>query len=389
MEEKMNKKVIPILLAFLCMGFGDAAGPIVGLAKNEFGVSNFVAQLLPFMGFVMFGILSIPMGIFQDKYGKKKTLIFGYTIALIGVTIPIFSLSSFMLLLPTFLFLGAGATILQVSGNPIMRDVSSEGNYSRNLSIGQFVKAIGSLAGPILPAVAARWLGMDWRIIFPVFLVGIVISLISLTGTHIEESSEVDEEPTTFKSSLSLLTNKYVLMMVLGIFIYVGAEVSMSSGIPLYLKANYGVNIAKMGVLGTGLFFTMLMAGRFLGGVILNWIKPEKFLLGTSILAVLGVLGLFIDSAAVSVASVVLIGLSFANVFPLIFSITVDRLPEKTNELSGLMITAIIGGALLPPIMGIVQDLTSITIGFLVPFAAICYVCWIAIRNYMIMSNEG
>jgi len=385
----MNKKVLPILLAFLCMGFGDAAGPIVGLAKNTYNVSNFIAQLLPFMGFIMFGLLSIPMGIFQDKHGKKRTLIVGYIVALIGVAIPIFGLDSFIILLPTFLLLGAGATILQVAGNPIMRDVSGKGNYSRNLSIGQFVKAIGSLAGPLLPAIAARWMGADWRVIFPVFSIGILISLVSLVGTHIEECPETEEEPTTFKSSLGMLSNNYVLMMVLGIFIYVGAEVCMSSGIPLYLKDNFGIDIQKMGVLGTGLFFTTLMIGRFLGGVILNWLKPEKFLLITSILSILGILGLFIGNAIISVVSVVIIGFSFANVFPLIFSITVDRLPEKTNELSGLMITAIVGGALLPPIMGFLQDLTNVTIGFLVPLAAICYVCWVAIKNYRIMTSEG
>ena len=377
----MNKKVVPILLAFLCMGFGDAVGPFVGLAKAEFELSNFLAMIIPFMGFIMFGLLSVPMGIFQDRYTKKKTLVLGLVIALIGLSIPIFGLSHFILFLLTVLLLGAGATILQVAGNPIMRDVSQEGQYSRNLSIGQFVKAIGSLAGPVIPAVAAAWFGADWKVIFPIFVGGILITLVSVLSTHIEESKEADKEPTTFKSSLSLLSNKYVAMMVIGIFIYVGAEVCMSSGIPLYLEDNFGVNIEKMGVLGTGLFFTTLMIGRFMGGVILNWLKPQKFFIITSILAVLGILGLFVGTATLAIISVIIIGLSFANIFPLIFSITVDHMPEKTNELSGLMVTAIVGGALLPPLMGFVQDQTTVSLGFVVPLLALVYVTWVAFKN--------
>ena len=384
----MNKKVVPILLAFLCMGFADAVGPFVGLAKAEFELSNFVAMLIPFMGFLMFGLLSVPMGIFQDKHSKKTTLIVGLLIALIGLSIPIFGLSHFSLFLLTVLLLGAGATILQVAGNPIMRDVSQEGKYSRNLSIGQFVKAIGSLAGPLIPAIAAAWFGADWKVIFPIFVGGILITLFSVLTTHVEESKEADQEPTTFSSSLSLLSNKYVAMMVFGIFIYVGAEVCMSSGIPLYLEDNFGVNIEKMGVLGTGLFFTTLMIGRFLGGVILNWIKPQKFFIITSILGVIGILGLFVGTTTIAIISVIVIGLSFANVFPLIFSITVDHIPEKTNELSGLMVTAIVGGALVPPLMGFVQDQTTVSLGFLVPLAAFVYITYVAIKNLSITEVE-
>ena len=384
----MNKKVVPILLAFLCMGFGDAVGPFVGLAKAEFELSNFMAMIIPFMGFIMFGLLSVPMGIFQDKHSKKTTLIVGLVIALIGLAITIFGLSHFFLFLLTVLLLGAGATILQVAGNPIMRDVSLEGKYSRNLSIGQFVKAIGSLAGPIIPAVAAAWFGADWKVIFPIFVGGILITLFSVLTTNVEESKEADKEPTTFSSSLSLLSNKYVAMMVFGIFIYVGAEVCMSSGIPLYLEDNFGVNIERMGVLGTGLFFTTLMIGRFLGGVILNWIKPQKFFIITTILAVIGILGLFVGTTTVAIISVIVIGLSFANVFPLIFSITVDHMPEKTNELSGLMVTAIVGGALVPPLMGFIQDLTTVSIGFLVPLAAFVYITYVAIKNLSITEVE-
>ncbi len=377
----MSKKTIPIFLAFLVMGFGDAVGPFVGLAKNEFNLSNTLAFIIPFLGFLMFGLLSVPMGIFQDRKGKKFTLELGLAIALIGLIIPIFGLNSFPKFLLTVLLLGIGATILQVAGNPIMRDVSEEGKYSRNLSLGQFVKAIGSLSGPVIPVVAARYFNADWRVMFPIYSFFILITIISVATLKIKEKRGSEQKPASFKSCLSLLKNRYVLMMVLGIFLYVGAEVSISSGIPVHLKSRFGIDIQKLGLLGTGLFFTALVVGRFLGGVILNWIKAEKFFVITSIVSIVSLLGLFTGIKLIVIVSVIFIGLGFANIFPLIFSITIEKMPEKTNELSGLMITAIVGGAILPPLMGILSDALSTTAGFLVPVGAILYILWLSLNN--------
>jgi FHS family L-fucose permease-like MFS transporter len=123
----MRFRTLPVFLAFLAMGFGDAVGPFVGLAKNEFQLSNTVATLIPFVGFIMFGLLSVPFGVFQDKRGKKLVLIMGLCVILAGLLNASFGLNSFARFLLTVLLVGAGAAILQVAGNPIMRDVSERG----------------------------------------------------------------------------------------------------------------------------------------------------------------------------------------------------------------------------------------------------------------------
>ena len=248
-----NLRSIPVFLAFLCMGFGDAVGPFVGLAREHFHLSNFMATMIQFVGFLMFFVLSIPMGIYQDKRGKKHVLMIGLFVALVGLVIPIVGgLESYAVFLFTILLLGGGAAILQVAGNPIMRDVSPEGKYSRNLSLGQFVKAIGSLSGPVIPVVAARLFGAGWAVIFPIYSVALLITLIVLWFTRIDEEKTDSTNPATFKSSFRLLGNGYVAMMVIGIFIYVGAEQSMSSGIPLFLNDRFGIDIQEIGVAGTG-----------------------------------------------------------------------------------------------------------------------------------------
>ena len=377
----MKIKTFPVFLAFLAMGFGDAVGPFVGLAKDEFSLNNTMAFLLPFMGFIMFGLLSVPMGVYQAKKGKKFILLIGLFIMLFGISIPFFGLSSFNLLLITVLLLGAGATILQVAGNPIMRDVSDKGKYSRNLSLAQFVKAIGSLSGPVIPVIATAFFGVNWKILFPIYAVALVATIIFVLTLKVEEKKFSTNDPVTLGSCLALLKNGYVFMMVAAIFLYVGAEVCMSSGIPIYLQSKFGIKIEKLGILGTGLFFTSLMIGRFLGGIILNWISPRKFFITTVVVSLVALLGFFTDIASVVVVSVILVGLGFANIFPLVFSIMVDSMPQKTNELSGLMVTAVVGGAFIPPIMGFVADKTAVEFGFIVPLVALLYIGWTSLKN--------
>jgi len=366
----------PIFLAFLCMGFGDVVGPLTSQLQADYELTNFMAGLVTFMGFIMFGLLSVPMALFQDRKSRKFVLLLGMVIALIGLILPILGdFSSFGLLLGALLLLGTGATLLQVAGNPIMRDVSPEGKYSRNLSFGQFFKAIGSLSGALIPLMAAKYWNLDWKILFPIYSVVLLIAVIYLYVVKIDEQKDDAATPASFGSVLALLKNPYVFFMVLAIFLYVGAEVSMSAKLPNYLAHQFNYDIKELGLWGTLFFFLALMTGRFLGGVILNWMSPTRFLKVTTVIAMLGILGLYIaPTAVIGFVSIFLIGLGFANIFPLVFSITIDAMPERSNEISGLMVTAIIGGAFVPLIFRAVADIFSLMAGFVVTLVCIGYI---------------
>ncbi len=385
-------RTIPIFFAFLCMGFGDVVGPLVGLVKESFDVSNFQAQLMTFSGFVMFGLLSIPLGLIQDRKGKKFIMNLGLIVAFAGLIIPVLNgmygpsidlsgegQGKFIALLFAILMLGAGATTLQVVGNPIMRDVSAAGKYSSNLSFAQSVKAIGSSLGFLLPPFAIKFFGLDWTLLFPVYAVLILINFIWFNSVKFEEKKQNTTQAATFLSCFKLLGNGYVLMMVLAIFFYVGAEVSMSSGVPILMKENFGIQTFGLWVTWA-LFFLPILIGRFAGGLILRKLSAKKFLIITVILSAIGFILIFTGNQYLTFASIILIGLGFANIFPLIFSITVDRMPERSNELSGLMVTAIVGGAIIPPLMGFVVDQSTVLLGFMVPFAALLYIAFITFR---------
>ncbi|MEG8945659.1 MFS transporter [Rosettibacter firmus] len=388
----MKTRIFPIYLIFLCMGFGDVVGPLVGLAKESFTLSYTMAQLIPFTGFIMFGLLSIPVGIIQDRVGKKFVLKIGLMTALTGLFIAIASglhgnnisftnnnSLNFYLLLITILSLCAGATILQVVGNPVVYDVSPEGKYSKNLSLAQFYKSIGSSIGFLLPPISAIYFNLDWSILFPVFAVLVLFTFFSIQHLNIE--TKFEKKHATFSSCFSLLKEKYVLLMVISIFLYVGAEVSMSSGIPIYIKEYFGKSDYSLW-LSWSLFFLPLVIGRYSGAKILNKVHAKKFFLITTLLSVIGLCTLFTAKEYLVYFGIILIGFGFANIFPLIFSLVIEKFPARSNELSGLMISAISGGAIVPLIMGKISDAKSLLIGFNVPLICLLYILFTAIISY-------
>lgn len=358
------------------MGFGDAVNSFVGIAKDKFSLNNLEANLIAFAGFIMFGLLSVPMGVLQDKVGKKNTLMSGLILEVLGVALVlILGVNQFTIFLIAILLLGAGSTILQVSGNPIMRDVSDEGQYSSNLSLGQFVKAIGSFTAPAVFTIAALKGYTEkecWPILLPIFAVAIAISIVSVATLKIQET-KADSKPASLGSCLALLANPFVALMVLGIFLYVGAEVCMASGLPVYFKDKFGFTPESATQFVT-YFFIAIMIARFLGAMILKAMKPKTFLALTSAFSLLGFVLLASGVKSLSIVALFIIALGFANIFPLIFSITIDKMPEKSSELSGLMITAICGGAFIPLVMGKLADVSGNLVGFAVPALCVVYI---------------
>ncbi len=390
----MVKKAIPLYLIFTAMGLVDATGPMVSLARESFSISTTMATLLPLFGYLMYGLFSVPMGVLQDRKGKKFTMNLGLSIALVGLLIPVFSglrgsmvidsgsLNHFYRILVAILFLGAGASILQVSGNPMMRDVSEEGDYSRNLTLAQSFISVGSSLGFLLPVLMLYLFGFDWSIVFPCFLAIVLAGTVWMNVVTIKEKRNDSDHPASIKSCIKLLRNRYVLIMVLGIFVYCGLEIAMSSHVPILLKEKYSISVEKKGILISWLLLYLpILLGRVAGSRIMLIIAPRRLLLITGLVALSGLLFIFMGSFYLTLIGIFLAGLGFANIFPLIFSLSIERMPQHTNELSGLMVSAIAGGAFIPPLMGLIADHLSILTAFIVPVICIAYLLFVALVN--------
>ncbi len=288
--------------------------------------------------------------------------------------------TGYVMLVAAIFFIGIGMTLLQVAGNPIMRDVSEEGRFARNLTFAQFIKGLGSIAGPAV-AIALVSRGLPWNSIFSVFGAVVAITLAGVAFLKVDARKGDDKPPASIASSFALLGHPYVFMMILGLFLYVGAEVGVNSWIATFLNQKFQFDLGSLATGGIAFFFVALSIGRLIGSAVLNFMSARQFLVVTAGLSVLGTLGIMLGSKEVAVASIFLTGLGFGNIFPLIFSILIDRMPERSAELSGLLCMAIGGGALMPLVMGAVNDaFGSVTAAMAVPFVSCLYILFLGLR---------
>ena len=374
-------RTIPIFLTFFLMGLADAMGPMSDAVQRDYHVSNVVSTLLSFFVFIAFAVFSVPGGLLAGVIGRKKLLLLGLGLNALALLIPSLQAPSFVLLLGCIFLLGVGTTFLQVAGNPIMRDVSAEGTYSRNLAFAQGIKGIGSTASTYLvTAVSALAFvqGMGWRGTFPLFFVLMVLAFVTVALLRVQEA--VAEEPPSLGSSLSLLGEPVFFRAVLGIFLYVGAEASMGRFLLPTLK-EIGVSETTASRFGPALFFLLLTIGRLLGSAVLVVMSPRTCFRLSALLGLLGALAIMSGVPQVAIAGVIAAGLGFANIWPMLFSITVEEKPERASELSGLMCMAISGGAIVPLLMGLLRDSGLKATAFLVPAACFAYLLVLSLRR--------
>ncbi len=367
--------VTPVLISFFVMSFCDLVGIGVDNAKADFELSNSLAQLIPLAVFAWFFVLSVPVGILQDRIGKRNMLNIGMMLTAIGLVLPFF-VYTFPMLLAGFALLGIGNTIIQVSANPLLVDVVPSNRTSSFLSFSQFVKAVGSMVAPYLAIFFAVRFG-DWKILFMVFGGVSILSVIWLHFTKIEETQS-KEKKATIGSCLKLLNIKYIAIMVLGIFFLVGIDVGINSSSGQFLMEKLGMD-AEPAMQGRSLYFFGKMLGTFAGALLLTRISSKKFLISSAIATLITILFFIISpTPLIALALIFSIGLASSNIFPLIFSLTVKKYADRANEISGLMIMAVSGGAFIPPIVGRVTDSMNITAGMFVFVACAVYLLFLS-----------
>jgi fucose permease len=380
LETKVSLRyATPVLMSFFVMSFCDLVGIGVDRVKLDFSLSNALAQLIPSAVFLWFFILSVPVGILQGRIGKRNVLNLGMLITAGGLFIP-FIYYSFSSVLLAFALLGIGNTIVQVSANPLLVDVVPASKRSSFLSLSQFIKAVGSMIAPPLAGWTAAQFG-DWKIIFIAFGVVSLLAVGWLALTPLEEI-KISENRATFSSSFKLLLDRYIFMMVAGIFLVVGIDVGINAFSGQFLLDKFSSD-RMLAESARSLYFLGKMVGTLGGAVMLVRFSSPKFLFWSSVTGLISILVLLVapsDLAAVII--IFIIGLGVANIFPLIFSLTVEKYPLRANEISGLMIMAVSGGAVLPPLMGWISDMTGqVILGMLLLPASAGYLLLVSLIN--------
>ena len=375
--QKVNiTKILPVLMAFFVMSFVDLVGIGVDRVSKDMNLSATLAQLIPSAAFLWFLLLSVPVGVMQSRLGKKFMLNIGMCVTALGLLVPYF-FYTFGMVLVGFALLGIGNTIVQVSANPLLVFVVPGNRASSFLSFSQFVKAIGSMIGAPLAGILALRFG-DWKLLFLVFGVVSLLSVVWLGAVKIDEVKQA-EVKATFGSAFKLIGTGFVFLMVMSIFLVVGIDVGFNSNSGQFLIKQFGMDPVAAES-GRSVYFFGRMLGTFAGAIMLTRISSRKFFMWTSVLGIICFAAiLLIPSPLVAWGLVFMIGLAVANIFPLVFSITVEKYPERSNEISGLMMMAICGGAVIPLAIGWLSDLTNVAIGMSLLILCLIYLLSVSV----------
>lgn len=345
--------LIPVMLSFFVMGFVDLVGVAANHMQADFALSDTMANLCPAMVFLWFLLFSIPAGILMNYIGRRKTVLLSLFITTVSLLIPLLCYE-FVMMLISFSLLGIGNVLLQVSLNPLVSNVVSERHLASSLSFGQFIKGIASFLAPFIASWAA--LTMDeWRELYPIFLLITLVSIIGLGFTSIEELDDYSESD-SLKSYGRLLGNPLIRLIWIGIICHVGIDVGINLTAPKIFVERLGFSVADASMAGS-VYFLSRTIGCLIGAVVLQYIASERFFRWSVLGLLLALIGLSFASTLEQLYAVLLIlGIGNANIFSILISKALNTFPDNKNEVSGLMITGLCGGALFVVPMGIVSD---------------------------------
>ena len=350
-------KLVPIMLCFFAMGFVDLVGIASNYVKADLNLTDSEANIFPSLVFFWFLIFSVPTGILMNKIGRKKTVMLSLVVTFVSLLIPVFG-DNYGVMLCSFSLLGIGNALMQTSLNPLLSNIISGDKLASSLTFGQFVKAIASFLAPYIAMWGATQamptFGLGWRVLFPVYMVIAVIAVLWLGATPIEE--EKPDKASGFVSCLKLLGSPFILLCFLGIMCHVGIDVGTNTTAPKILMERLDITLDEAGF-ATSLYFIFRTLGCFSGAIILQKVSARSFFVVSVICMLLAMVGLFVsDAEAVIYTAIALIGFGNSNIFSIIFSQALLAIPEKKNEISGLMIMGLFGGTVFPLFMGFASD---------------------------------
>ena len=314
----MNKKIqlIPVMLCFFAMGFVDLVGIASNYVQSDLGLSDAAANIFPSLVFFWFLIFSVPTGMLMNRIGRKNTVLLSLVVTVVSLLLPIFG-ESYGLMLVSFSLLGIGNALMQTSLNPLITNIIKGDRLASTMTFGQFVKAIASFMAPYIAmwgaTAAMPTFGLGWRVLFPVYMaIGILASLLLLLSPIEREAAP--DKASSFADCFKLLGKPVVLLSFLGIMCHVGIDVGTNTTAPKLLMERVGMTLTEAGF-ATSLYFIFRTVGCLSGSFFGN-----------------------------------------SNIFSIVFSQAILAVPEKQNEVSGLMIMGLFGGTVFPLLMGFASD---------------------------------
>ena len=380
---------------FFMLGFITCLNDIlIPHLKAIFNLNYTQAMLVQFCFFTAYAVMSVPMSKLVEKMGYKAGIIGGFLIAALGCVLfyPAAASASYPIFLGALFILASGIVLLQVAGNPYVTLLAPKGKESVMLTL---IQAFNSLATTVAPPIGAALIFVDATasqaerissVQMPYLgLAGFMILLSVLIGLiKLPDARQIAAEQTesSHDGKTSVWQYKHMVLGTIGIFCYVGAEVAIGSLMVNALEHTAGLSHDKAaGYLS--IYWGGAMVGRFIGAGLMNKIAPNKYLAFNASMAVgLLMLAIAAGGGAVTQWSLLLIGFFNSIMFPTIFSLGTKGLGKFTGAASGIISTAIVGGALVPVLQGVVIDHVGLMISYVIPAVCYVYIVFFATQGY-------
>ncbi|HNR40833.1 MAG TPA: MFS transporter [Bacteroidales bacterium] len=395
MSAKPKSRLLFVVTVLLYISFGlltSVIGVIIDRFENDYNVSLSIAALLPFAFYVAYGLTSVPFGLAMDKFGAKRILLLGTLLMALGSFLCFISSNYLVVILVIFL-VGVGVTAIQVAGNPFIRELDKPDNYTANLTIIIGIGSLGYAFSPLLvPIMQAN--GFSWKTVYLLFGFFNTVLLIVLAMASFPRVKLNEEEKINYSSIGLLLKHPVIITYSLGIFLYVGAEVGVSSYIIIYMNRIHGViNSQSFWAEGTfmnaifpsktalvvALFWLLQAMGRLIISVMMRYFSEKKIFIFHSLGTVLALLVAITGNANTALVAFALVGYFTCASFTSIFSAAINSFGEYHGTISGILGTAIVGGAFLGWLVGFTGQHAGMKWGMAVNVVAFLYVTVLAL----------
>ncbi len=397
-----------IFLIFFVISFlTNILGPLIPDIIDSFVLSLTLAGFLPFSFFVAYGVMSIPAGALVERYGEKPVMVSSFILAFIGAllfaTFPYFSVAMVSLFL-----IGIGMAMLQVAINPLLRTAGGEEHFAFNSVMAQLIFGAASFLSPQVYSYLVKnledravevnfiittlanvvptdlpWISLYWLFTVIALVMVIVIASARLPKVELKE----DERAGAWETYKLLFKNKLVILYFLGIFAYVGTEQGVANWISKFLSTYHGFDPQTVGADAVSYFWGLMTAGCLLGLLLLKLLDSRKVLIGFSSAAIITLSIALFGSAKISLYAFPLIGFFASVMWSIIFSLALNSVEKHHGSFSGILCTGIIGGAILPLIVGMLGDLFGLRFGMLFLYLTLSYILIIGFWSKPLITN--
>ncbi|MGZ3928474.1 MAG: MFS transporter [Mucilaginibacter sp.] len=396
-----------IMLIFFVISFlTNVIGALNPDFIKGFDLSLTLAAFLPFAFFIAYGLVSIPTGMLLEKYKEKKIMIAGFIVAFLG-SLLLAVMHNYLSAIISLFLIGSGMAMLQVVINPLLRTSGGEEHYAFNSVLAQLIFGAASFLSPMVYSYFALHLndagntgflaffhtivpsGLPWISLYWIFA---VISVLMIAVIRFSKFPVValnaDEEVGPIKTTVALFKKPMVVLFFIGMICYVGTEQGLNNTISLFLEKYHGYDSKTTGADSLSYFWIWMTAGGIVGLFLLKMMDSRKVLIIFTIMALVCLTAALFGDGKIALIAFPLVGFFASVMYPIIFSLALNSVDEHHGSFAGIMVTGIIGGAIVPLIIGGLGDLLGLRTGMLFLYLTLGYILSIGFWAKPLIVNK-